>query len=447
MEPRRTSREHELLGSHIIYSIVALSMHANIIMAHGAPLLSPSATAPTTSWWENIHTNPLRWPPQSPPSVRLRRSSSSYDESSVSNAAASHCTALSMDSSSGGEPADNHHMWNHLLLNGGEASNCQDDAENFVEVLSSKKLSADQFDPASCHGLMHPSSQLNFLGMQSNINNTDNRWSIAPPNSHLDHHLAPSMFSAYMQSDVSHVKHEFDRPVSPLFPNNELLLEKNTKRYQTIGRVESVLDHPWFSQRNLMDQMPFGGCLNKPDAMEFKTSEPYLKGSDLCGETKQGCQSSSMRGNGRCGGTAEGKRKRPEESSEKHFRKNKNNSQMIPSNKLQVPKAKVAEKISALQQHVSPFGKTDQASVLMETINCIRILQKQVQLLSDPYLKPSLNKERNCWGETERKEKAEARYDLRSKGLCLVPVSSIPQIHRESIRSDCWMPTLRGCFL
>ncbi|XP_042470534.1 transcription factor bHLH111-like isoform X2 [Zingiber officinale] len=392
MEPRRTSREHELLGSHIIYSIVALSMHANFIMAHGAPLLSPSATAPTTSWWENIHTNPLRWPPQSPPSVRLRRSSSSYDESSVSNAAASHCTALSMDSSSGGEPADNHHMWNHLLLNGGEASNCQDDAENFVEVLSSKKLSADQFDPASCHGLMHPSSQLNFLGMQSNSNNTENR-------------------------------------------------------YQTIGRVESVLDHPWFSQRNLMDQMPFGGCLNKPDAMEFKTSEPYLKGSDLCGETKQGCQSSSMRGNGRCGGTAEGKRKRPEESSEKHFRKNKNNSQMIPSNKLQVPKAKVAEKISALQQHVSPFGKTDQASVLMETINCIRILQKQVQLLSDPYLKPSLNKERNCWGETERKEKAEARYDLRSKGLCLVPVSSIPQIHRESIRSDCWMPTLRGCFL
>lgn len=93
----------------------------NIIMAHGAPLLSPSATAPTssTAWWENMHANSLRWPAQSPPSVH-RRSSSSYDEASISNAAVSHCSALSMDSSSGGEPADNHRhhhrMWSHLLL-------------------------------------------------------------------------------------------------------------------------------------------------------------------------------------------------------------------------------------------------------------------------------------------------------------------------------------------
>ncbi|XP_042380708.1 transcription factor bHLH68-like [Zingiber officinale] len=407
-------------------------MHANIIMAHGAPLLSPSTRAPTTNWWENMRPNPFPWPPQSPPPIH-HLPSSSYDETSISNPTASRCTVLSLDSCSGDEPEDNHHMWSHLLLNG-EAPNSQDDAESFMEVLSSKKFSADQFEPTTCHTLMHPSSQFNFLEIQLNSYKNNNI------SNHIqEHHLAPSMTNSYMQSDTSHVKHKLNYPVSQLFPSNLLLGESTTS--------ESVLDHPCFSQRNLSDQMSFGGCLNKLDAMELRTSEPFFKGSDLGAETKQGYQNLSMRGNGRCAGTNQGKRKRYEDSSEMHFKKTKNDSQMISSNKLLVPKAKMAEKISALQQLVSPFGKTDQASVLMETINCITILQKQVQLLSDPYLKSTVSKERNSWGETERKEKAEAKYDLRSKGLCLVPVASIPQVHRESIRPDYWMPTLRGCFL
>ncbi|XP_074556877.1 transcription factor bHLH111-like [Curcuma longa] len=420
-------------------------MHANIIMAHGAPLLSPSTRAPMTNWWENIRPNPFPWPSQSPPPIH-HRSSSSYDETSISNPTASRCTVISLDSCSGNEPEDNHHMWSHLLLNG-ETPNSQDDAESFMEVLSSKKFSADEIEPTTCHTLMHPISQLNFLEIQlNNYNNNNNS------NNIQEHHLAPSITNNnYMRSDTSHVKHKLNYPVSQLFPSNLLLGEStksdNMSRYQNVNRVESVLDHPYFSQRNLSDQMPFGICLNKLDALELRTSEPYLKGSDLGGETKQGYQNSSMRGNGRCAGTNEGKRKRSEDSSGMHFRKTKNDSQMISSDKLLVPKAKMAEKISALQQLVSPFGKTDQASVLMETINCITILQKQVQLLTDPYLKSIVSKERNSWGETERKEKAEAKYDLRSKGLCLVPVSSIPQVHRESIRPDYWMPTLRGCFL
>ncbi|KAK1317088.1 hypothetical protein QJS10_CPA05g01250 [Acorus calamus] len=53
--------------------------------------------------------------------------------------------------------------------------------------------------------------------------------------------------------------------------------------------------------------------------------------------------------------------------------------------KLKV-KEKMGERIMALQQLVSPFGKTDTASVLHEAMGYIRFLHDQVQVLSSPYL-------------------------------------------------------------
>ncbi|EFH70480.1 predicted protein [Arabidopsis lyrata subsp. lyrata] len=52
-----------------------------------------------------------------------------------------------------------------------------------------------------------------------------------------------------------------------------------------------------------------------------------------------------------------------------------------------VKKEKVGERITALQQLVSPYGKTDTASVLHETMGYIKFLQDQVQVLSTPYFK------------------------------------------------------------
>ncbi|KAG6515690.1 transcription factor bHLH113-like isoform X1 [Zingiber officinale] len=143
--------------------------------------------------------------------------------------------------------------------------------------------------------------------------------------------------------------------------------------------------------------------------------------------------------------SGQGKKKRSEETAES-LKKSKCGSSSVSSQKMQVPKAKIAEKISALQQIVSPFGKTDQASVLMETITYIRILQEQVQLLSDPYLRSSAIKgQDSSWdGEMETTVESEA-YELRSKGLCLVPVSSIPPLESESNGPGFWMPAFHSC--
>ncbi|KAF8715878.1 hypothetical protein HU200_026838 [Digitaria exilis] len=54
---------------------------------------------------------------------------------------------------------------------------------------------------------------------------------------------------------------------------------------------------------------------------------------------------------------------------------------------FKVRKEKLGDRITALQQLVSPFGKTDTASVLHEAIEYIRFLHDQVASLSSPYLR------------------------------------------------------------
>ncbi|KAK4746409.1 hypothetical protein SAY87_012721 [Trapa incisa] len=54
---------------------------------------------------------------------------------------------------------------------------------------------------------------------------------------------------------------------------------------------------------------------------------------------------------------------------------------------FKVRKEKLGDRINALQQLVSPFGKTDTASVLHEAIEYIKYLHVQVNALSAPYMK------------------------------------------------------------
>ncbi|MCO5592186.1 hypothetical protein L7F22_046182 [Adiantum nelumboides] len=100
-----------------------------------------------------------------------------------------------------------------------------------------------------------------------------------------------------------------------------------------------------------------------------------------------------------------------------------------------VRKEKLGERITTLQQLVSPFGKTDTASVLLEAIGYIKFLQDQVQTLSSPYLKSANNPASQSGEKNQNGE--EAKPDLRSKGLCLVPLSCTMQVANDN-GADYW---------
>ncbi|OIT40053.1 PREDICTED: transcription factor bHLH113-like [Nicotiana attenuata] len=92
-------------------------------------------------------------------------------------------------------------------------------------------------------------------------------------------------------------------------------------------------------------------------------------------------------------------------------------------------KEKFGERIVALQQLVSPYGKTDTASVLFEAMGYIKFLHEQVKVLSAPYL-----------GSMPMSKTQESQpCSLRSKGLCLVPASYTVGVV-SSNGADIWAP-------
>ncbi|KDP38997.1 hypothetical protein JCGZ_00754 [Jatropha curcas] len=119
------------------------------------------------------------------------------------------------------------------------------------------------------------------------------------------------------------------------------------------------------------------------------------------------------------------------------------NETQSPVPAFKVRKEKMGDRITALQQLVSPFGKTDTASVLSEAIEYIKFLHEQVSVLSTPYMKggaPIHNHQ-----QVSDKDPDGQKQDLRSRGLCLVPVSStFPVTHETTV--DFWTPTFGGTY-
>ncbi|KAJ7957786.1 putative Transcription factor [Quillaja saponaria] len=98
-----------------------------------------------------------------------------------------------------------------------------------------------------------------------------------------------------------------------------------------------------------------------------------------------------------------------------------------PCPPIKVRKEKLGDRIAALQQLVAPFGKTDTASVLMEATGYIKFLQHQVETLSVPYMKSAGNQSiRVIQGGSTIEDENER--DLRSRGLCLVPLSCMSYV-------------------
>ncbi|CAL0300352.1 unnamed protein product [Lupinus luteus] len=104
-------------------------------------------------------------------------------------------------------------------------------------------------------------------------------------------------------------------------------------------------------------------------------------------------------------------------------------------------KEKLGERIAALQQLVSPFGKTDTASVLHEAMGYIKFLQDQVQVLCSPYLQ-RFPYSHNQLGDGDNNGE-EVTKDLRSRGLCLIPMECTVHV-ASSNGADFWSPAAIG---
>ncbi|KAK6149817.1 hypothetical protein DH2020_017342 [Rehmannia glutinosa] len=106
---------------------------------------------------------------------------------------------------------------------------------------------------------------------------------------------------------------------------------------------------------------------------------------------------------------------------------------------FKVRKEKLGDRVTALQQLVSPFGKTDTASVLHEAIEYIKFLHDQVSVLSTPYLKYRSPPLQHLQAGDRKKDQEGLIQDLKSRGLCLVPISSTFPVASHGT-TDFWTP-------
>ncbi|XAR48017.1 hypothetical protein NMG60_11030698 [Bertholletia excelsa] len=409
-----------------------------------------------------------------------------------------------------GETASDNHLWSQVLLsagNSGELNTTQDVGENSINLFLPKNLSSTtMFEPAFDYlkktdnrwEFSNPPSLLNNFEKHVNgiadslidgrrlnkLSNLLSNWSIAPPQPEISHQydlracdisLSPSCgreMSGKLGSFSNFHGHEMkvkgeNTEVGALFGQqfntnrvdqypigvNSSLVGENNKFYYGIQDVTCNA-----APRNLVDVMGFNSLATKVPC-DIHGSKSALRSLNLSDCKKQGIQASSQptmttwntaaRSNARGQGiNSEGKKKRGEDNSETVLKKPKHENSTVSSAKMQVPKVKLGDKIAALQQIVSPFGKTDTASVLWETIGYIKFLQEQVQvslneLFSNPYMKTNASKD--PWTSLDRKDRGEIQLDLRSRGLCLVPISCTPQVYRENTGSDYWTPAYRSC--
>lgn len=198
---------------------------------------------------------------------------------------------------------------------------------------------------------------------------------------------------------------------------------------------------------------PWAGGLHLHHNTQLHQSASSPRSSSITSNTSLGSNMLEFSNNGsprECISTASGAA----------FKKARTQEPSPPQSTVKVRKEKLGDRITALHQLVSPFGKTDTASVLLEAIGYIRFLHGQIEGLSSPYQLGGSNGSGGCSKQQQHEasvqqgernsifpedpgqllhDKAtrkrghsdlqdgssgeESKKDLRSRGLCLVPVS------------------------
>uniref|UniRef100_A0A7N0V5S0 BHLH domain-containing protein n=1 Tax=Kalanchoe fedtschenkoi TaxID=63787 RepID=A0A7N0V5S0_KALFE len=261
--------------------------------------------------------------------------------------------------------------------------------------------------------------------------------------------LSPSGFiqnpfqAGQFLSNVQHCSGYGGSSSSPLIPNRGTFSQifpsvniSNMNNNQSCSTTISGSLDVNLRALDLLTSAKFGGAVNHDQPQPHHISLP-LKETHAFGE--QHMQQFGHRPTGSLdklptsfhgGSTTEAKRSQPEsKSSQTSSKKSRSESRVCPP--FKVRKEKLGDRITALQQLVAPFGKTDTASVLMEAIGYIKFLQNQVETLSVPYMKSSRSrpiKQMQMGQMMDNDGNVELKRDLRSRGLCLVPLSCMSYV-------------------
>jgi len=375
-----------------------------------------------------------------------------------------------------GEHAVHGHAWSQH----GEQSNITCYKENFLDLLASKNVTQEMFEdvPAGHYAAQAMSGRFGAAGSD-----------VAPIKYEVTAGSSPLFFGsttagmhqqgmdmvgctpryAYAAADHHQMKEgggsqQQELDAAPAMASFLQQLSSNASvgmhaslDYSGTGGLDKIcqesraLETSPFGMRSLPDLGSFGGY-SRSTAESTSSVQPYLRSSNLAETSKQEPDIVSARSSSSGSGAASDRKKRASEERTSTVKKSKQEGSKPSPPKQQVPKVKIGEKITALQQIVSPFGKTDTASVLFETIKYIKFLHEQVQLLSEPYTNSSRSKGNHQlpWGDhahaaAETSKGDEAEHDLRDRGLCLVPVSWTPEVYRDGTAMDYWTPAYRGC--
>ncbi|XP_019192924.1 PREDICTED: transcription factor bHLH123 isoform X2 [Ipomoea nil] len=261
-----------------------------------------------------------------------------------------------------------------------------------------------------------PSTILQAGLLVSNSNNNQPNFT-ARTSMSFPYNNTPANYGAagdVMSSSWSNKFPQFLRTTSPPPPQQpQLHFSNNTTFWNATAAAMNDVRSTFFP--SLHSQLPSSAVDEKPKNV-----------SDLSTSTAAAAKKTSNE-------TPSGKRSR-----------NENPSPPMPP--FKVRKEKMGDRITALQQLVSPFGKTDTASVLTEAIEYIKFLHDQVNALSAPYMKSGSSmqhQQQQISSEKSKDPEGGARQDLRSRGLCLVPVSSTFPVTHETT-ADFWSPTSFG---
>lgn len=207
-----------------------------------------------------------------------------------------------------------------------------------------------------------------------------------------------------------------------------VLFDPDSRTEQSLFDAQQMVN---YQQSHMIHQKQQSAMINQ---LQFANNTPYWNASassqpfDLIMKSSEG-----------------GREKR---SSSEPAMKKVRAEQASPLPTFKVRKEKLGDRITALQQLVSPFGKTDTASVLHEAIVYIKFLHDQVSILSNPYLKnahPMQHHEQQSTEKSMDDEGEEQSQNLRSRGLCLVPISITYPVASETT-ADFWTPSFGETF-